>query len=79
MCTGLIKSAETYALYIDKKIKRMKVDNIDITQELLSGIDPALLMAKQLQELWYLCEEQLDEKLISYDFKNVLFLTKPYM
>ena len=74
---GLIKSVQTYALYMDKEIKKMKDDNIYITQELLSTIDPALLMAKQLQELWNLSDEQLDEKLIWCDFKNVLFLTKP--
>ena len=62
---------------MDKEIKRMKDDNIHITQEVLSAIDPALLMAKQLQELWNLSDEQLDEKLILCDFKNVLFLAKP--
>ena len=62
---------------MDKEIKKMKDDNIYITQELLSTIDPALLIDKQLQELWNLSDEQLDEKLIWCDFKNVLFLTKP--
>ena len=75
---GFIKSVETYALYMDNEIERMKADNIDITQELLSKIDPALLMAKQLQELWNLSDEQLDEKLIWCDFKNILFLVKPF-
>ena len=63
---------------MDNEIERMKADNIDITQELLSKIDPALLMAKQLQELWNLSDEQLDEKLIWCDFKNILFLVKPF-
>ena len=75
---GFIKSVETYALYMDKEAKRMKADNIDITQELLSTIDPASRMSKQLQELWNLSDEQLDEKLIWCDFKNVLFLAKPF-
>ena len=74
---GSIKSLQTYKLYMDKEVERMKADNIDITQELLSTIDPASRMSKQLQELWNVSDEQLDEKLIWCDFKNILFLTKP--
>ena len=63
--------------YMDKEIERMKDDNIHITQELLSTINPVLLMPKRLQELWNLSNEQLDKKLIWCDYKNVLFSAKP--
>ena len=62
---------------MDKEIERMKNDNIHIIQELLSTINPALLMPKRLQELWNLSNEQLDKKLIGRDYKNVLFSAKP--
>ena len=74
---GLVKSIPTYSLYMNKEIKQLKNNNIDMTQELLSAIDPALHMAKQLQELWNISEEQLDEKIILFDFKFLVFLSKP--
>ena len=74
---GLVKSIPTYSLYMNKVIKQLKNNNIDITQELLSAIDPALHMAKQLQELWNISEQQLDEKIILFDFKFLVFLSKP--
>ena len=74
---GFVKSIPTYSVYMNKKIKEFKDDHIDITPELLSSIDPALHMVKQLQDLWNISEEQLDKKMILFDFKFLVFLSKP--
>ena len=74
---GFIKSIEAYHLFMEKEIQRLRNSNIEVTKKLLSEIDPTVKMAKELQDVWDIPDDQLDRKLILSDFTIYTFFAKP--
>ena len=59
-----IRSEDSYQSFMKKKIKELEIDNEEITEEILSDVDPITTVIKQLQELGNISDEEINEKTI---------------
>ena len=74
---GFIRSEDSYQSFMKKKIKELEIDNEEITEEILSDVDPITTVIKQLQELGNISDKEINEKTILVDFIYSIFLIKP--
>ena len=73
---GFMSSVSSYQMYIEKEMEQLKVNNLEITEDMMLKIDPLQEFSRDLMQLFGLEEDTMDKETIELDYHWFILLAK---